>query len=347
MKVLTKKTIKRIYNIVVVMALVLAVVYISMKFIHVGNVEYTNNAQVYRHITPIATRVGGFIREIRFTDFQEVHRGDTLIIIEDAEYRLQLSQAESNAKGSAASESAVWAEINTTGSNIEVASASIEEARVEMENARADLARYENLLATGAVTQQQYDNIKTRYSVALSRFNQASSVRNSTSLTREQQRHQLSRSQSQAAAADDAVALARLNLSYTVITATCDGKIGRKGVLEGQLVEVGQTLAEIVDNDNVWVIANYRESQMANIRIGEEVVITADAIPNKTFRGEVEIIAGATGAAFSHTPTDNATGNFVKVEQRIPIRIALSEENDKDDLARLLAGMNVETEIRY
>ncbi|MCD8281903.1 MAG: HlyD family secretion protein [Prevotella sp.] len=344
---LNKKNIKRVYNIFIIVVLLLGVAYVCNKFVHVGTVEYTNNARVYRHITPVNTRVEGFIKEIRFDDYQEVKCGDTLVVIEDAEYRLQLAQADANLKGMRSAGSAISAGINTTESNVKVAAASIEEARVEMENARTDFKRYEALLAKEAVTRQQYDNAKARYQTAVARFAQASNQRNSTSLTQEEQRQQLANNDAAVNAAEAEVHLARLNLSYTVIVATCNGKIGRKAIHEGQLVDAGQTLAEIVDNDDVWVVANYRESQMANIKVGSAVKITADAIPNTEYSGEVEIISGATGAAFSKVPVDNATGNFVKVEQRVPVRIRLTDDNSDADKARLLAGMNVETEVRY
>ncbi|MCD8288753.1 MAG: HlyD family secretion protein [Prevotella sp.] len=347
MKGLNKKNVKRAYNIFVIVILLLGVAYVCNKFVHVGSVEYTNNAQVYRHITPINTRVRGFIKEIRFSDYQQVKRGDTLIIIEDSEFRLQLAQAQANVKGSRSSGSAISASMNTTQSNVKTEAANIEEARVEMVNARTDLSRYENLLAKEAVTRQQYDEAKTKYEAAKARYTAATNRRNSASLVEEEQKHQLSNSDAQVSVAEAEANLARLNLSYTVITATCDGKIGRKQVLEGQLVEPGQTLAEIVDDNDVWIIANYRERQMGNIQLGNEVKITADAIPGVTFRGVVDVISGATGAAFSKVPTDNATGNFVKVEQRIPVRIRLTEDNDEEAVARLLAGMNVETEVKY
>ncbi len=344
---LNKKNIKRVYNVVVIIVLLLGIAYVCGKFFHPGNVEYTDNAQVWRHITPINTRVQGFIKEIRFNDYQEVRKGDTLVIIDDSEYRLQLAQAEANVKGTRSGGSAISASINTTASNVEVAAAGIEEARVNMENAQRDYERYASLLEKEAVTRQQYDNAKARYEAAKARYTQASSQRQSTSLVKQEQQHQLSQSAAGVSVAEAAVNLARLNLSYTVIIATCDGKMGKKLIHEGQLVQPGQLVAEIVDEDNVWVMANYRETQMPNIKVGGEVKITADAVPGTTYKGVVEIISGATGSAFSKTPTDNATGNFVKVEQRVPVRIKLTGENDPADIAKLLAGMNVETEVGY
>jgi membrane fusion protein (multidrug efflux system) len=146
--------------------------------------------------------------------------------------------------------------------------------------------------------------------------------------------------------AEAAVELARLNLSYTVIIATCDGVTGRKEVHEGQLVQPGQTIVNIVDDSEVWVVANYRETQLPNIAVGAEVEIEADALPGVSFRGTVETISDATGAQYSLIPQDNATGNFVKVEQRVPVRISL-EGNDAEDLAKLRSGLNVTCEVKY
>jgi membrane fusion protein (multidrug efflux system) len=141
--------------------------------------------------------------------------------------------------------------------------------------------------------------------------------------------------------------IARLNLSYTVIVATTDGYMGRKNIHVGQLVQPGQEIAKIVDADDVWIVANYRETQMKHIAVGSEVKIDADAIPGVTYKGKVESISAATGSAYSNVPVDNATGNFVKVEQRVPVRIRLTKDNNAADVKRLLAGLNVETEVKY
>ncbi len=340
---MNKKVMKRVYNIIVVALLLLGVAYVVTRFVHLGRVEYTNNAQVYRRITPVNTRVQGFVKEIRFEDYQEVKQGDTLVVLEDAEYRLQLAQAEANVRGSASGGSAIQASINTTESNVSVAQASIEEAEVELSNASRDFERYENLLAKGAVTQQQYDNAKARYEAAKARYARADNQRRSTALMKQELGAKLSQSGAALEVAENAVNLARLNLSYTVITAPCDGRVGRKTLSVGQLVQPGQTLVELVEKDNVWVVANYRESQLKHVAVGNSVEVTADAVPGTTYEGVVETLAGATGSALSKTPTDNAAGNFVKVEQRVPVKIRLCG----DDLDALLAGMNCEVKVKY
>lgn len=335
-----------IYNILILCFLVGGLVYVCSRFIHLGNVEYTDNAQVRQHITPVNTRVQGFIKKICFEEFQPVKKGDTLLIIEDAEFKLRVAQAEADLSNALAGRSVTTAGIETTQSNIGVSDASIEEVKVTMENARRELQRYEKLLKEDAVTRQQYDNIKTAYEAAKARYQQASRAKRSTSLVKNEQTHRLGQNEAAVKLAKANLDLARLNLSYTVITATCDGITGRKNIHEGQLVQPGQAMVDIVDGTDLWVVANYRETQLPNIHEGAEVTMTADAVPGVKYKGVVESISDATGAAFSLIPQDNATGNFVKVEQRIPVRIRL-KGNSKAGMKKLRAGFNVECKVKY
>ncbi len=340
-----KRLVKRIYNAVIIVFLIAIVGYAAVRLYHPLDVEYTDDAQVQRHITPINTRVQGFIKEIRFEEYQHVKRGDTLIIIEDAEYRLQLAQAEAALRGTRTGSSVISAGMTTTANNVKAASAGIEEARVNMENARTDYERYKVLIKKEAVTQQQFDDAHTRYEAAKARYEQASASRSATSQVKNEQSQRLNQNSENVSMAEAAVNLARLNLSYTVITATADGVMGRKDIHEGQLVQPGQQLARIVDDNQVWVTANYRETQLKRIGVGCAVKFTADAIDDVVFSGTVESLSPATGSAYSTVAADNATGNFIKVEQRVPVRIAISKTNRTADVARLKAGLNVEVEV--
>ena len=342
-----KSRIKLGYNTFVIVLLLSVVVYAFSHFVHLGRVEYTDDAQVQRHITPVNNRVQGFIREVRFEEYQRVHRGDTLVIIEDAEYVLRLAQAEASLAATRQGSDVISAGMTTTESRERSAVAGIEEARVNMENAKADYDRYTALLKKEAVTRQEYDNVRTRYEAAKARYDQAVAGRQSTSLVRTEQAQQLTLNGSSIEAAEAAVHLARLNLSYTVVLATADGVMGRKDIHEGELVQPGQQLARIVDDTDVWVIANYRETQLRHIKVGDRVTFKADAIPGRKYIGEVESFSPATGSAYSRVAADNATGNFVKVEQRVPIRIRLTADNDAADVALLLSGLNVETKVKY
>lgn len=343
---MTKVIVKRTYNVVIIALLVVAIVWAFSHFVHGVGSTYTDDAQVHRLITPINTRVPGFIKEVRFTDYQHVKKGDTLVIIEDAEYRLQVAQAEAGLRGSQSGSSAVSASMATTASNVQTASAGIEEARVDMMNAKQDFDRFAALMKKDAVTRQQYDSAYARYMAAKARYEQASGRRQSAASVRDVQTHQLGGSKAGESVAEAQLNLARLNLSYTVIVATCDGVMGRKDIHVGQLVQPGQMLARIVDDNDVWVVANYRETQMEHIAVGKEVEFTADAIPGVVFHGKVEALSAAAGSAYSLIPVDNATGNFVKVEQRVPVRIAITDDNDPEKVALLRAGLNVEAEVK-
>ena len=329
---IARKTKRMIYNLVTIALLVAGMTYVCSRFVHLGHVVYTDNAQVRQHITPVNTRVQGFIKKVYFEEYQPVRRGDTLLVIEDAEFRLRLAQAEADLANAQAGQQVTNAGIATTQSN--------------MVNAEREWHRYERLLEQEAVTRQQYDEVATAYEAARARYDQAVRTKRSTALSKDELTRRLGQGEAAIRLAQAAVDLARLNLSYTVVVATCDGVTGRKDIHEGQLVQPGQTMVDIVDGGDLWVIANYRERQLPRIRVGAEVEFTADAVPGVAFRGVVESIADATGAAVSRVPQDNATGNFVKVEQRVPVRIRL-EGNEADDLARLRAGYNVECKVKY
>lgn len=343
---MTIKKTKLIYDIVVIALLGSGFCYVCSRFVHLGNIEWTDNATVRQHITPVNTRVPGFIKEIRFEEYQPVHKGDTLVIIEDTEFQLAVAQAQAGLANAQAGTKATSASIATTSNNIKVNEATIAEVKVQLDNAKRELNRFEKLLAQDAVTRQQYDQVKTAYESTKARYEQVSNVKRTTSLAVSEIEHRLSQSEAGLRVAEAQLELAKLNLSYTVIVATADGILGSKDIHEGQLVNPGQTMVEIVDNTDLWVIANYRETQLANIHVGSEVSMTADAVPGITYQGIVESISDATGSAFSLIPTDNATGNFVKIEQRVPVRIRF-KETAADHLSKLKAGYNLECEVKY
>ncbi len=342
----SKKTIKRLYNTAVILVLLVGVAYVCSRFVHFGNVEYTDDARVDRHIVPVNVRVQGFIKEIRFEDYGRVHKGDTLVIIDDSEYRLRVAQAEADLERTLSGKSTDAAGLKTIESNVTVFDSGIDEAAENLRNAESDYSRYKALLAKDAVTRQQYDDVETRYRTAKARYEQVLRQRNSASLSRNEQTGRLGQSAAMVEVSRSALELARLNLSYTVIVAPCDGRIGRRDIHLGQLVQPGQLLARIVDDAGVWVVADYRETQLKHISVGNEVRIKADAIPGKEFRGRVESLSSATGSAWLSAPVNNATGNFVKVEQRVPVRIGLIDLDDAER-EKLLAGLNVETEVLY
>lgn len=342
-----KKRIGRWTNVVIALIVLGCVIYVVSRFVHLGRVEYTNNAQVRQNIVPVNSRIQGFITEVRFKEYQNVSKGDTLVVIEDAEYRLRVAQAEADYHNALAGKSAMSTSINASHNNIIVSDAATAEAKIRLDNAEREYNRYAALLEQEAVTRSQFDAVKTTYEAAKARYEQLSRQRTSTALVKDEQVQRLSQNDAAVQLAEAALELAKLNLSYTVITAPADGVTGRKNIYEGQLIQPGQGILNVVESNDVWVTANYKETQTANIAEGNNVEITVDAVPGVKFRGVVQSISEATGASFSLVPQDNATGNFVKVEQRIPVRIAFTDDNDPADVARLRSGMNAECKVKY
>ena len=340
-----KKNISRYaYNAFIIALLIVGVAIVVNEFCHFGNVEFTENARVRQHISPQSTRVQGFIKEICFEEYQHVKKGDTLVVIEDAEFRLRLAQAKADLVRVEHGANATGSSIQTTDAGISVTEAGIEEARISLENAQREDKRFEQLLAQKSVTQQQYDNVHTAYLSARARYEQAQRSRTAQTKVKTEQGHHLSAANATLELAQRAVELAQLNLSYCYIIATCDGVVGTKDINVGQLVNPGQTLVSIVDEGELWVEANFKESQLPHITEGAKVSIKADAVPDEEYEGVVERISDGTGSAFSLIPIDNATGNFVKVEQRVTVRIKLKES---EALKKLRAGYNVECEVEY
>ncbi len=341
------RTKKITYNIFVCLLLLAGIVWVAARFIHLGKVEYTDNAQVKQHIVPVNSRIQGFIKEIRFNEYAPVRKGDTLVIIEDTEFRFRLAQAEADFWNAQTGKTVTRSGIETAQNDISVSEAGIEEARIHKENAGRNYLRFKNLLAQDAVTRQQYDDMKTVYDAACARYEFLVRRKQSTALIKAEQSHRLDQNEAGIRLTEAAVELARLNLSYTVILAPCDGVTGRKNIQEGQLIQPGQTMVDLVDSGDCWIVANYKETQTANIRPGQEADIEVDAVPGIIFKGRVSSLSKATGASFSLLPQDNSAGNFVKIEQRIPVRIDFTADNKAEDMARLASGMNVECTVKY
>lgn len=340
------KTKKMVYNIVTCITIIVTLVWVCSKFVHIGNVEYTENAQVKQHIVPVNARVQGFVKEIRFEEYAEVKKGDTLLVIEPAEFNYRVAQAEAAYLNATADKQAMKKVISTTNTNLAVTEASIKEANIHLANAERNYKRFEKLLAQNAVTRQQYDDVKTHYEAAKARCEMLNQQKRSIEAVRAEQTTRLDQNEAGIRVAEASLELARLNLSYTVVVAPADGVTGRKDIHEGQLVQPGQTIVNIVSCTDKWVMANYKESQIANIKVGCEVEMEVDAIPDHKFSGVVTSISGATGASFSLIPQDNSSGNFVKIEQRIPVRIDFVG-NDEEMMRKVGAGMNVECKVLY
>lgn len=332
-------------NVIIIALILVGVAWIASLFIHIGG-EYTNNAQVQQNMVAVSSRVQGFIKEVRFDEFQSVRKGDTLVVIEDSEFRLRLAQAKADYQNALAGKSAMGTSISTTANNLAVSDAGIEEVKVLLANAEADYNRYKKLMENNAVTRQQFDAVRTQHESLRAKLETLQRQKQSTRLAKDEQTQRLAQNDAAIEVCRAALDLAELNLSYTVILAPCDGYTSRKTIQNGELVMPGQNLLSVVDSNEKWVIANYRETQMQHIRVGSIAEITIDAFPKVKFEGKVVTVSNATGAKYSPNSHDNAVGNFVKTEQRIPVKIAFTANNDSAVLSQLAAGMNVECKVK-
>lgn len=340
----SKKILSYIASFIVI---AVAVVWVCNKFFHFGNVEFTDNAQIQQQIVPINSRVQGYIKEIRFNEYEAVRKGDTLVIIDDSDMRLHVAQARADYQNALAGRDVADRSVSVASANVAVTEATIAEAKIVMDMAATDFRRYQKLMEQEAVTRQQYDAAKTDYEAKKARYEMLARQRSATSSVVAETRQRISQNEAGIELAKALLKTAELNLSYCIITAPCDGYTSRKEIRTGQLVQPGQTLLDIVDSADVWVTANYKETQLKHIEPGSAVEIKVDAIPGIVFNGTVKSISKATGASLSIIPQDNSAGNFVKVRQRIPVRIDFSKGNDAEAMTRLRAGMNVECEIKY
>ena len=307
-------------------------------FVDYKSNETTDDAQVEQYLSPVNIRVPGYIKKIYFTEHQHVRKGDTLLVLEDDEYRIRLKEAEAALMDARSGRKVVANTLNTVSNSASVYDASIAEAQYRMEQLEKDYRRYSSLLKKNATTPIVVEQYQTQLEMARARVAALKQQREAahSSVTEVDQRQE--NAEAAVKRAEAAVDLAALNLSYTVVTAPCNGCLGRCSIEEGQLVNAGQTLTTIIPDTRKWVVANYKETQISSLAVGQEVEVTVDAFAGKTFKGRITAISSATGSKYSMVPTDNSAGNFVKIQQRVPVRIELTDISDEDN-ARLAAGM--------
>jgi membrane fusion protein (multidrug efflux system) len=334
------KPLHKAANYVILAAILALVAWVLYKFGCFSSRYTTDNAQIRRQITPVNSRVQGYVRQIAFQEYTHVKQGDVLLMIDDSEYALSLAQAEANYEMTVAGKAILQTSIDTARNNLLISDAAIDEVRARLENAEADLQRHTALLSDNVVTQSQYDRTKTEASALEAKHQMLIRQRHTAELAIDEQVKRLTEIDASLKLAQAAVDMAKLNLSYTRITAPCSGFVGRKEIQPGQLIQPGQTLVSIVDDAHTWVIANLKERRTEKIGPGSRVTIEVDAISGRTYEGRVASISGATGSAYSFVPTDNSAGNFIKIEQLIPIRIEFTDKNAPENIAMLRSGMS-------
>lgn len=335
-----KKNLRRAIIIVVVLA---AAFFGYRKYQDMQRYESTDDAQLETDISPVSSRVAGYIADVRFSENQPVKKGDTLVVIDDRDLRIKVEMAESALENAMASLETAQANASSVVTGGQTSSYKTDELMVRLDQAKKEFDRYQKLLSEGSATPQQFEKAKT----------EKESLEKQVATARQTQKESDSKSAaagSQIKVAESVVKqrqtdldFAKLQLSYAVITAPFDGIVSKKNAVNGQLVQAGQPLCSIVNNHAIWVVANFKETQLRKIKEGMEVNVSVDAYSGKKITGKVASFSSATGSKFSLIPPDNATGNYVKVVQRVPVRIVLN--NNDHILDGLIPGMSTSVKV--
>lgn len=327
------------------------------KYLHAQHHEETDDAQIEASISPVIPRIGGYVTEIRVKDNQKVKKGDTLVILDNRPEQIQVMQAEAallaaknNHTVAEALTNASRSSIATYEANVLTSDAQIEAAKITLTRATQDYNRYANLIKDHTITQQQFEQAEAAKQLAERQLQvlmnqktaatrQTSAAASSSNATAQQITVTNATIQQRMADLENA----KLNLSYTVITAQADGKVSKVNVQLGQFLQAGQSLFSIVIDSAPWVVGNFKETQIAKMRAGQKVTVHVDAFPGHDFEAKLSSFSPATGSRFALLPPDNASGNFVKVVQRLPVKI---EFTGTDQLIKeMRPGMNVDVDV--
>jgi membrane fusion protein, multidrug efflux system len=301
--------------------------------------QVTDDAYVRGDITPLSAKVEGYVRRVAVDDFERVKEGDLLVEIEDDDYRARAAQAEADLLGAKAAIENLKARKAAQHAQVAGAEDAIKATQADVERTRLEAARQRTLLATTFGTRQrveQADAAAERFSATLARNEAELDAQRSQLAVLDTQEAQL---RADAKAKQAALDLAKINLGYTRILAPVSGMVSERDVRNGQYVHAGSQVISVVPLDNVWVLGNYKETQLTHVAIGQRAEIRVDTFPGVVITAMVDSIAPASGAQFSLLPPDNATGNFTKVVQRIPVKLRIAPDNPL--AGKLLPGMSV------
>jgi membrane fusion protein (multidrug efflux system) len=343
-ELIIKKKSNNVRLIIIIVAVLIGAFFGIRAYLQAQHHETTDNAQLDATLTSVRSAVSGFVVEVRFVENQVVKKGDTLVIIDDKDYkakvmqaRAMLASAESQTGISKSSAQAAQQNASASSINSSALQSNINAAQARLTKSKQELSRIEKMFADGAATQQQLDAARSEnqssnamYEMAQRQYQAATTQAAGSQSSAKAQQGQISVAGAMVQQRMAELELAETQLKYTVITAPYDGIVSKKNVEVGQLIQYGQPLCSAVEISNLWVTANFKETQMNNIRVGQKVSIKLDAYENLKLTGTVESVSGGTGAKFSLLPPDNATGNFVKVTQRVPIRIKLDKTSEKN-----------------
>ncbi|MES2061445.1 MAG: HlyD family secretion protein [Bacteroidota bacterium] len=313
------------------------------EYIYFSKHVDTDDAQIDGDISPVVARVGGYVDSIMFEENTHVTKDQLLVKIDDRDYKVKLEQAQAAQVGASAGINVGESQISTTAANSSSAKADVESAKARLDKTRKDYDRYANLVQDGSVTRQQFDQAKADLDVAQANYNASRDKYKAAVEQIATSRSQLKVTNTGVSQKQVDIDYAKLQLTYTNVKSPSSGIVAKKNVQVGQLVQAGQTLFSVVNDNSIYVTANFKETQLDKIKNGQKVDLKVDAYPDLKVEGTVYNFSPATGAKFSLLPPDNATGNFVKVVQRIPVKIKIT--GSKEEIAKLRPGMSVDVSV--
>jgi membrane fusion protein, multidrug efflux system len=306
--------------------------------------EQTDDAQVENDISPVLPRIPGYITNILIKDNQVVEAGQTLVEIDNREPTLKVEAATEAVGAAKAALATANANLMNAKASAAVAKANILAASINEQKTATDYARDQNLAATHAITERQLSDSKAAAELAKANLEAIRRQSESAYTQVTVATSQVHQAQAVIRQRESDLHYAQLELTYTKITAPISGIISHKAIEPGQFIQAGQTLMSIASNNNAWVIANFKETQVAKMQAGQSAEFTVDGYSGKVFHGKVDSMSPATGARFALLPPDNASGNFVKVTQRVPVKIIVTDPADPDHPLR--AGMSVDAAVQ-
>lgn len=339
-----KESKKKIIQKVVLPVVIAAIfVFVGIKVWDAFTHEETDNAQVEMRLVPIMARVPGYIDKIFVEDFASVKKGQLLMVIDTTEQALQLqemkadyAQAQADVENASASLTNAEAALSLSKGNSDVTS-------LRKQKAAQDFSRDKELYSSNAITKKQFDDSKSNYDITSKQLETGYKDVKVSESRLSILKAQLQRAQAMLDVKKSRIDQQKLKISYCYIYAPSDGKVGKRNVDQGQFIQQGTPVFTLVNEQDLWIVANFKENQIKNIREGKEVNITVDGFPKMPLKGKVVSLSAATGARFSLLPPDNATGNFIKVTQRVPVRIEIEDVQKYKKILR--AGMSVDVSV--
>ncbi|MEY4683953.1 MAG: hypothetical protein RLZ25_412 [Pseudomonadota bacterium] len=305
--------------------------------------ETTENSYLKAHMTQVSPRESGYVQEVLFEDNQKVAAGDLLVVIDDADYRAHVAEGEAQIRVERAGIQSLERDRMVQNARLTQAMADIASAEADLERTAKDLKRLGNLVGEGAISSQTQDAAQASFRQAKAQKEKTGGARDETALQLDAIDARIEQSRARLGALVADLELAKIALSHTRITAPMDGVIGNRSVQVGQLVKPGNVLAYLIPNRDVYVEANFKETQIEAMRVGQPVDIEVDALSSQTFHGTISSFAPASGSEFSLLPSENATGNFTKIVRRVPVKIVF-DSGTSTDLLR--PGLSTTVKVR-